>query len=225
MIHAGRYVFAIKQSYGILVVDPETDELVKRIEDTNVQGITQTADGRVWYATAANGCAVLQDIDPNTLKAGEGRTLPKSLDLITCSWNAWRSTAFYGNPIDNRILFVTGKAGIMGGPKGGYYLYDVDTDPADLQPIFTLTDVTGETEFGETVNLMTYGTPRFDPRNNRIIVMAGREGASSGGYRDHWILQAVKLPKTSNWNHTTGSSLSPSSPISMVWNSALTKLQ
>ncbi len=188
MIHAGRYVFAIKQSYGILVVDPETDELVKRIEDTNVQGITQTADGRVWYATAANGCAVLQDIDPNTLKAGEGRTLPKSLDLITCSWNAWRSTAFYGNPIDNRILFVTGKAGIMGGPKGGYYLYDVDTDPADLQPIFTLTDVTGETEFGETVNLMTYGTPRFDPRNNRIIVMAGREGASSGGYRDHWIL-------------------------------------
>lgn len=51
---------------------------------------------------------------------------------------------------------------------------------------------------------MTYGTPIYDPRNDRLIVMAGRSGASSGGYRDHWTLyvdgQSGEITKTFKLN-------------------------
>jgi len=188
IINAGRYVFAVQQSYGILAIDTETDEIVKTYEDASVQGITQTADGRVWYATVENNCTKFVDIDPATLVAGEGRIMPESIGIVSCSWGAWRSTSFKGNHTDNRILFISGNASIMGGPTGSYYLYDVDTDPAELQPIFSMGEHTGITDFEEEVTLMNYGTAMLDVRHNRIIAMAGRKGAASGGYRDHWVL-------------------------------------
>jgi len=188
MITTAGHVFAVKQNFGVIVIDVDTDAIVKTIADANVQGITQTADGRVWYATVENNCAKFVDIDSETLEAGEGRTMPESVGKVTCGWGAWRSTSFKGNSVDNRILFVSGSAGIMGGPTGSYYLYDVDSDPAALQPLFTMSEQKGVTDFGEEVNLMNYGTPLLDVRHNRIVALAGRKGASSGGYRDHWIL-------------------------------------
>lgn len=188
MVTTAGHVFAIKQGFGVIIVDVNTDEVVKTIADANVQGITQTADGRVWYATVDSSRARFVDIDPTTLEAGEGRIMPESIAAVICSWGAWRSTSFKGNTVDNRILFVSGSAGIMGGASGPYYLWDVDTDPADLQPLFSMGEQTGVTDFGEEVTLMNYGTPMLDVRHNRVIAMAGRNGASSGGYRDHWIL-------------------------------------
>ncbi|MCM1518372.1 MAG: leucine-rich repeat protein [Pseudoflavonifractor sp.] len=188
MVTTAGHVFAIKQSFGTIIIDVNTDEVVKTIDDANIQGVTQTMDGTVWLATIdSNNCSNFVPVDSRTLEVGTPVVIPAEIGRVLCGWGAWRSTAFKGSVYDNEIWFVTGAASIMGGATGDYYRYKIGDDPADLTPFFTLNGLTGETEFGETVAQMTYGTPCFDARNNRLVVMTGRKGASSGGYRDHWI--------------------------------------
>ena len=186
MINAGKYVFAVAQNGGIMAIDTATDE-VTTINDPSAQGVTQTADGTVWYATLKDNSSVFVSIDPATLEETGRVTMPSSIGTVVCGWGAWRSTAFKGSLTDNDLWFVTGAAGIMGGATGDYYRYHVGDDPANIKPFFSLSDVTAVDGFGDAVGQMTYGTPMFDDRNNRLIVMAGRKGAASGGYRDHWI--------------------------------------
>lgn len=188
IINAGRYVFAVQQAGGILCIDPDTDEVAKAITDPNAQGVTQTADGTVWYATIADGHSVFVGLDPETLEETHRIDMPAAIGTVLCSWDAWRSTPFKGDWETGDLWFVTGAAGIMGGATGDYYRFNPENDnPADIKPFFTLNGVTGINDFGEEVEQMTYGTPCFDPRNNHLVVMAGRKGAASGGYRDHWI--------------------------------------
>lgn len=186
MVNAGKYVFAVMQNKGILAIDTRTDQTTL-ISDANAQGVTQTADGTVWYATTANGCSVFVALDPETLEETDRVTMPASIGTVVCGWGAWRSTAFKGSRDDNDLWFVTGAAGIMSGANGDYFRYHVGNDPEDIKPFFSLTGVTAIDGFGEEVGQMTYGTPLFDDRNNRLVVMAGRKGAASGGYRDHWL--------------------------------------
>ena len=188
IINAGRYVFAVQQAGGILCIDPETDEVAKAITDTNAQGVTQTADGTVWYVTIADGHSVFVGLDPETIEETHRIDMPAEIGTVACGWGAWRSTAFKGDWETGDLWFVTGAAGIMGGATGDYYRFNPENDnPADIKPFFTLNGVTGINDFGEEVEQMTYGTPCFDPRNNRLVVMTGRKGAASGGYRDHWL--------------------------------------
>ncbi|MCM1070503.1 MAG: DUF5074 domain-containing protein [[Clostridium] fimetarium] len=186
MVTTSKYVFAVLQNGGILAIDTATDEAT-RIPDSGVQGVTQTADGTVWYATVENGHSVFVAIDPETLEETDRVAMPASIGTVVCGWGAWRSTAFKGSLADNDLWFVTGAAGIMGGATGDYYRYRPGSDPESIEPFFSLTGVTGINGFGEEVGQMTYGTPMFDARHNRLVVMAGKKGAASGGYRDHWI--------------------------------------
>lgn len=190
IINGGKYVFAVMQGGGLMCIDPLTDE-VTPIADANIQGVTQTADGTIWYATGAgtgdNVHSVFVALDPETLEEIDRVHMPASIGTVQCSWGAWRSTAFKGDHTTGDLWFVTGAAGVMGGASGDYYRYTPGTDPNGITPFFSLDGVTGINDFGEEVGQMTYGTPIFDPRNNRLVVMTGREGAASGGYRDHWI--------------------------------------
>ncbi|MCH5221299.1 MAG: DUF5074 domain-containing protein [Muribaculaceae bacterium] len=187
MINAGKYVFALKQNFGIIVIDPQNDKVVDVIDDTTAQGITQSADGYVWYAGYEGPQSKFVQINPETLDVEKSVLMPERIGRVLCSWGAWRSTAFYGSYGSNDIWFVTGASGITGGATGDYYRWNADEDAENIEAFFSLSGVKGETEFGEQVDQMTYGTPRYDARNDRLIVLAGRKGAASGGYRDHWI--------------------------------------
>ncbi|MCM1310148.1 MAG: DUF5074 domain-containing protein [Bacteroides sp.] len=210
MVNACGHVFAVMQSTGLLIVDVDTDKLNDAtIADKNVQGVTQSADGNVWYCTTGadengNACSIFVALDPETLQEVDRVKMPAEVGVVACSWGAWRSTAFKGAYKGNNLWFVTGAAGIMGGATGDYYKYHIGDYPAEIKPFFTLKDKTGINAFGEEVGLMTYGTPIYDPRNDRLIVMAGRSGAASGGYRDHWTLyvdgQTGEVTKTFKLN-------------------------
>ncbi|MDE6377999.1 MAG: DUF5074 domain-containing protein, partial [Duncaniella sp.] len=187
IINGGRYVYAVMQETGILCIDPLTDEVVKTIADKSAQGVTQTADGTVWYATIADGHSVFVGIDPETLEETARIDMPAEIGTVACGWGAWRSTAFKGDHTTGNLWFTTGAGSIVGGGTY-YYRFNPSTDdPADIQPFFSLAGVKGVNGFGEEVEQMNYGTSIFDPRNNRLIVMTGRKGAASGQYRDHWI--------------------------------------
>lgn len=187
IINAGRYVFAVMQSTGILCLDPLTDELVKTIEDSNAQGVTQTSDGTVWYATIEEGHSVFVGINPETLEETARIAMPDEIGTVACGWGAWRSTAFKGDHTTGNLWFSTGAGGIAGGGTYYYKFNPVTDNPANIEPFFTLAGVKGLNGFGEEVEQMNYGTPAFDARNNRLVVMTTRKSAASGQYRDHWL--------------------------------------
>lgn len=186
MVSAGDYVFAVMQNKGLIIINKDTD-VATSLPDASIQGVTQSADGNVWYATVKDDCSVFVALNPETLEEVDRVTMPMEIGTVVCSWGAWRSTAFHGSPKTNDLWFVTGAAGITGGASGAYYRYHIGDDPADIKPFFSLDNVTGINGFGESVAQMTYGTPRYDDRNDRLVVMTGKKGAASGGYRDHWV--------------------------------------
>ncbi len=186
MVHAGRYVFGIKQATGAFAIDVETDQVVKTYPFTTVQGITQSADGNVWVASVVDGCGRFTCIDPVTLEENEQMsvTFPAEVSYPTCPWGAWRNTPFIGSHSRNTIWFSTG-AGIAGGSsKDKYYGWEVGSDPAAITPIFDLgqANLTGS---HPNVKQKTYGTLRYDERSGELIVMT-TEDSASGHYRYNW---------------------------------------
>lgn len=186
LVHAGKYVFGIKQSTGAFAIDTETDRIVKNYPMTTVQGITQTADGNVWVASVVDGCARFTCIDPQTLDEVEDMsvTMPATITPPTCSWGAWRNTPFVGSHTRNTIWFSVG-GGIAGGSsKDKYYGWEVGSDPNDLKPVFDMgeADLVGS---NSRVKQKTYGTLRYDERSGELIVMT-TEDSASGHYRYNW---------------------------------------
>ncbi|MDE6428077.1 MAG: DUF5074 domain-containing protein [Muribaculaceae bacterium] len=187
IINGGKYVYAVMQATGIHCIDPLTDTIVKTIEDSQAQGVTQTADGTVWYATIVDGHSVFVGIDPETLEEIDRVEMPAEIGTVACGWGAWRSTAFKGDHTTGNLWFTTGAGAIVGGGTYYYRFNPKTDDPTTIEPFFSLADVKGINSFGEEVDQMNYGTSVFDPRNNRLIVMTGVKGAASGQYRDHWV--------------------------------------
>jgi len=186
MVNAGRYVFGIKQATGGFAIDTETDKVVKKYPMTTVQGVTQTSDGNVWFASVVDGCAHFTCINPQTLEENEEMsvTFPSTVAYPTCSWGAWRNTPFIGSHSRNTIWFSAG-GGIAGGSdKDKYYGWDVGSDPNTLKPVFDM----GEANLiGSHANVSqkTYGTLRYDDRSGELIVMT-TENKASGHYRYNW---------------------------------------
>ena len=77
MVKAGKYVFAIQQSKGTNIIDTETDKLVKCIENSKIQGITQGADGSVWLGSTNT----LERLNPETLTIEETLQLPTGAEI------------------------------------------------------------------------------------------------------------------------------------------------
>lgn len=186
MVHAGKYVFGIKQATGAFAINTETDQVVKNYPMVSVHGITQTADGNIWIASTVDGCGRFTCIDPETLEENEelSITLPASVSYPTCSWGAWRNTPFVGSHTRNTIWFSAG-GGIAGGSaKDKYYGWDVGSNPNDLKPVFNM-ETANLSGSNARVKQKTYGTLRFDDRTGELIVMT-TEDSASGHYRYNW---------------------------------------
>lgn len=186
MVHAGKYVFGIKQNTGGFAIDTETDQVVKNYPYQTVQGVTQTADGHVWLATVSNGCGRFICIDPETLDEVEDMsvTLPSNIPYPTCSWGAWRNTPFVGSAKTNTIWFSAGGGIAGGGASDKYYGWNVGSDPSTMQPAFDMgaANLVGS---NSRIRQKTYGTLRYDERSGKLIVMT-TEDSASGHYRYNW---------------------------------------
>ncbi len=179
MVLAGHHVFAIKQSTGVIVIDIDTDQIVKEVADANVQGITQAGDGRVWYATTADGHSVFVALDHQTLEESERVDVPSEFGVVTCGWGAWRTTQFTGAHSVNS-LFFSGGSSIANGGDGKYCRYDIDTET--FRRIATVSGLPAHTP---TYVQGAYGTIRYDDRSGEIIA-GTTESNASGHYRYNW---------------------------------------
>ena len=179
MVLAGNHVFAIKQDAGVYIVDIDSDVIVKSIADKYVQGITQGADGRVWYATKEDGHSVFVAIDHETLEESERVDVPAECGVVTCGWGAWRTTQFTGAHSVNS-LFFSGGSSIANGGDGDYWRYDVDSK--EFRHIATVAGLPAHTP---GLKQGAYGTVRYDDRTGEIIA-GTTESKASGHYRYNW---------------------------------------
>lgn len=129
MVCAGDYVFVVRQSNGVIVIDGRTDEYVKTIENKNVQGIARTADGNVWYVdyNQKERLSKIYCINPATLEIEKEYALPST---VSCEWGSWRSTRFFAARRSNKLFW------------NNNYCWDLDADetPENIAPLVTSDD-------------------------------------------------------------------------------------
>ncbi len=180
MVLAGNYVFALKQSGGVIIIDINTDKIIKTISDVNVQGITQAADGNVWYATIdENKHSVFVALDYLSLEEINRVEVPEECGTVSCGWGAWRTTQFTGAQSVNS-LFFSGGSSISNGGAGDYWRYDIDDDKfAHIASVATLDAHT------PGLKQAAYGAIRYDDRSGEIIA-GTTEYKASGHYRYNW---------------------------------------
>lgn len=180
MTLAGHHVFALRQGTGVYIIDIDTDRIVKAIPDANVQGITQAADGTVWYATiGADGLSNFVALDHSTFEETQRVAVPAEIGTVTCGWGAWRTTQFTGSHSVNALFFAPGSS-ISNGGSGIYYRYDIEVGR------FTpLAQIAGLPAHTPGMVQGAYGTIRYDDRTGELIAGA-TESKASGHYRYNW---------------------------------------
>lgn len=170
MCLAGGKVFAVSQSNGLYVIDPETDTLSETIEGTYYT-LTVSRDGNVWVASADG----LVRIDPKTM---ERETVAYAADAaIASSWGAWNAGSLCASTRQNVIYWAAG--GSMFGGARTVFKYDIET--GSMSSIYELR----LSDYG--TQLAFYGAGlRVDPYSDELILTVKHNGwGNAGAY--NWI--------------------------------------
>jgi len=133
MLCSNGYVFAVQKNKGVVVIDAETNAVVKTISG-NYLLLTQIADGTVW----AGAGTLLTGIDPATLESTDS-TLPANAALAS-DWSDWNSTLFFGDAGANTLYWVN--AGYAAHPNS-VFSYNTGQPASTASSLFSLPDETG----------------------------------------------------------------------------------
>ena len=167
MVRAGSYVFAAKQSVGVLVIDAATHTLHATIDLPTISTLTLGRDGGVWAADATS----LVRIDVATLET-RSRLLPDDC-RVSSTWGAWNAGSLCAAYRKNFLYFANEK-------ENQIARYHIPTDELDAD-FFTLPD-----QDKAYVQQFQGAGLRVDPRNDRLIVTATQSGYLSH-YMNNWV--------------------------------------
>lgn len=167
MVRAGSYVFAAKQSVGVLVIDAATHTLHATIDLPTISTLTLGRDGGVWAADATS----LVRIDVATLET-RSRLLPDDC-RVSSTWGAWNAGSLCAAYRNNFLYFANDKGNQIA-------RYHIPTDELDAD-FFTLPD-----QDKAYVQQFQGAGLRVDPRNDRLIVTATQSGYLSH-YMNNWV--------------------------------------
>ena len=177
MVKVGKFVFAVQQSTGTLVIDTETDSLVKTLDNSSVQGVVESYDGNVWIASSNN----LEQVNPVTLDIEQTIALPQGAS-ITCAWGAWVSTPFVASTRSNELFWNGGGSAWSAG--NNYYHYVIGQPADSIKVLFSVAGIVG----AESGKVQTpYGTLRYDGRTNELYVPTTQSGWGTN-YEYNWML-------------------------------------
>ncbi|MDM8269714.1 DUF5074 domain-containing protein [Barnesiella viscericola] len=167
MVRAGSYVFAAKQSVGVLVIDAATHTLHTTIDLPTISTLTLGRDGGVWAADATS----LVRIDVATLET-RSRLLPDDC-RVSSTWGAWNAGSLCAAYRNNFLYFANEKGNQIA-------RYHIPTDELDAD-FFTLPD-----QDKAYVQQFQGAGLRVDPRNDRLFVITTESGYLSH-YMNNWI--------------------------------------
>lgn len=141
MVRAAGKIFAAHQQYGMLVIDPEKDEVTETLpmtivaEKAGIGSIVKSKDGMLWLSVAKNtqgtGATLqyLVKVDPETLDY-ELLEIPDGMYPPSNSWYAWTPDAFIASNINNCLYWKGGPNRWFSGTK--IYKYDIDAKELTL---------------------------------------------------------------------------------------------
>lgn len=141
MVSAAVKVFVAHQQYGLLVVDPAEDKVVKAIsmdivqEGAGIGSIVKSKDGYLWLSIAKNlqgtGATLnyIVRVDPSTLTY-EIVEIPEDMFPPSNSWYAWTPDAFVASTVQNCLYWKGGPNRWFTGTK--IYKFDCDTREQSL---------------------------------------------------------------------------------------------
>ncbi len=138
------YVFAIQQDKGVLVIDPESDTVIKVINGC-YSTLTQSKDGTVWVGKNSNmayqkypygtvgenwdGNQLLK-INPNTLAT---ETINMSGGAgINQTWYAWTAGSLCASTKENALYFAYNESDWNWFTTSKMYRYDIDSEEFTL---------------------------------------------------------------------------------------------
>lgn len=169
MIRTNDYVFALHQEDGLLVIDPETDQIVRTIsapvekEMTNGKekevkrgfgSIVKSKDGNLWISMAKNtsglgdALSYMLKLNPFTFEIDTIK-IPTAdgIEMIPNSWYAWTADAFCASTKENKIYWSGYGTGSW---FTGFKIFSYDIDKKIFSLVIDLTKIPG--------NWRLYGT-------------------------------------------------------------------
>lgn len=128
MICAGKYVFAVQDEKGIIIIDSETNSITQTFAG-NFSGIAQSGDGYIWAAGSK-----LIKIDPASLIITNKIELPEYCK-INESWDTWNAGKFIADPKSNTLYWTNG--GFLSDTRS-VYRYNPEENSSLASPFFSL---------------------------------------------------------------------------------------
>jgi len=182
MAFTGKYVFAVKQSKGVYVIDTDKHTIIHTFEGS-YNTLVQSKDGYVWLAQNNK----LLKVHPYSLEAEE-INLPSGI-TISGSWGAWNAGSLCASIKQNIIYWRVGARVIK---------YDIDTNTF-IDNFFVLPDQ--DKQFRQ----IFYGAGlRIDPVTDNLVITTTESGYSYH-YQNNWVhivnneAQLLKTIKLNNY--------------------------
>lgn len=158
MTRVGKYVFAVKQSKGVFVIDAETNTLLNTIENSNIGGLTVSKDGYIW---ASAGSEIVR-IHPVSL---ETKTFALS-NAMASPWWAWCPDKIAASQKENALFYGYGSSWPNSETKIGKLLIDENGELTE-DASFAVTLPMG---VDESLQQMLYGAFAYDVNSDCLVV-------------------------------------------------------
>ncbi|KFF13912.1 secretion protein [Chryseobacterium soli] len=170
MIRTSKYVFAVKQTAGILVIDPATDTLISTISGA-YHSIVQAKDGSVWAIQDQK----VVNINPTTF-AVTSYNIPTTKYLG--SWGAWNAGSFSASRQQNALYWINS----INSFNSGTQIVKFDVTTKTFNENFAV--IPGQTG---TYKQIPYGAGlRVNPTTDELILNTTESGFGAH-YQKNWI--------------------------------------
>lgn len=170
MIRTSQYVFAVKQSVGVLVIDPNTDTVTTTISGA-FNSVLQAKDGSVWAIQDQK----LVKINPTTF-ATTIFNIPTT--KYSGSWGAWNAGSFTASSQNNVLYWINAINSFVSGTQ--IVKFDV-TNGTFNETFATIPGQTG------TYKQIPYGAAlRVNPVTDELILNTTESGYGTH-YQNNWI--------------------------------------
>jgi len=170
MIRTSKYVFAVKQTAGILVIDPATDTLISTISGA-YHSIVQAKDGSIWAIQDQK----VVNINPTTF-AVTSYNIPTTKYLG--SWGAWNAGSFSASRQQNALYWINS----INSFNSGTQIVKFDVTAKTFNENFAV--IPGQTG---TYKQIPYGAGlRVNPTTDELILNTTESGFGAH-YQKNWI--------------------------------------
>ncbi|WP_449399732.1 T9SS type A sorting domain-containing protein [Chryseobacterium wanjuense] len=176
MIRTSQYVFAVKQSAGVLVINPNTDAVVTTISGS-FHSIVQAKDGSIW---------AIQDQKVVNINPANFATTVYNIPTTKYlgSWGAWNAGSFTASNQNNTLYWINSVNSFVSGTQ--IVKFDV-TNKTFNENFATIPGQTG------TYKQIPYGAAlRVNPITDELIL-----NTTESGFGAHYL---------NNWIHTYNNS-------------------